>query len=283
MTALFHPTVDVLSEQPRCLQPVDRTFPGLLRHFPGLAAADAVCFTGSLAAGWGNQFSDIDIFAFVDGELQLPVDETMETWPGSDPSGLRWHHWMGRYGDSRVDLQVWPTTALTTALAPCMDGEPEFFANQGAVPNFVYRFAIGIPLKNDEFFARGRALIESSSYRRSLGRTLKVQAENALTDVAGQLDAGDFTTARLSAMSAAADAADLCLIVVGELCRGRKWLFRRLEARPDCGISAEEYRAEVMDGPRPGENDRACALRIARWAQAHLVRLERTVLATSGE
>lgn len=280
MTTTFHPTIDVLSEQPRTLQPVDRSYDGLLGHFPGLAGAEAVCFTGSIAAGWGNQFSDIDIFAFSDTELGLPVDETMETWPGSDPSGLRWHNWMGRYGDSRVDIQVWPTTALATALAPCIEGEPEFFSNQGAIPDFVYRFSIGIALKNDEFFERGRALINASSYRRSLGRTLKVQAENALTDVAGQLSAGDHTTARLSATSAAADVADMCLVLVGELCRSRKWLFRRLEASPDCGMSAEEYREVVLGGPRPGESDGKCALRIARWAQGHLVRVEQGALAT---
>jgi hypothetical protein len=274
----FHPTIDVLSEQPRQLQPADRSFEGLLRHFPGLAEAEAVCFTGSLAAGWGNQFSDIDIYAFSDVELKLPVDETMETWPGCDPSGLRWHNWMGRYGDSRVDLQVWPTAALSTALAPCIEGEPEFFTVQGAIPDFVYRFSIGIALKDEEFFERGLALIQGSSYRRSLARSLKIEAENALTDVAGQLDKDDFTTARLSAAKAAADVADSALVLVGELCRSRKWIHHRLEARPDCGITAAEYRHEVMSGPLPGENDRASAVRVARWAQAHLVRIERATL-----
>lgn len=277
-TTDFHPTIDVLSEQPRELQPVDRSFEGLLRHFPGLAEAEAVCFTGSLAAGWGNHFSDIDIYAFSDRELDLPVDETMETWPGSDPSGLSWHNWMGRYGDSRVDIQVWPTAAPSIALAPCLEGEPEFFTAQGAVPDFVYRLSIGIPLKNEDFFERGRALIQTSSYRRSLARTLKVQAENALTDVAGQLIMDDVTTARLSAAKAAADVADSALVLVGELCRSSKWLHHRLEARPDCGITAAEYRDEVMAGPRPGESDRACAVRVARWAQAHLVRTERAAL-----
>lgn len=157
-TTDFKPTLHVLSEQPRQLQPADRSFEGILRHFPGLAEADAVCFTGSVAAGWGNQFSDIDIYAFSDAKLDLPVDDTMETWPGKDPSGLSWHNWMGRYGDSRVDIQVWPTEALSIALAPCLKGEPEFFAVQGAVPDFVYRFSIGVPLKNEEFFKEiGRA------------------------------------------------------------------------------------------------------------------------------
>ena len=287
MTIAFTPAVDLLSEQPLSLQPPDLSFDALLGHFPGLAAAEAVCFTGSTAAGWGNPFSDIDILAFSDDALTLPVDETMETWPGSAPSGLRWHNWMGRYGDSRIDIKVWSTGALTEALAPCLGQEPEFFSHagighgvQGAIPDFIYRFSIGVPLKNEDFFANGRRMIDSSSYGRSMARALKVAAENALTDVAGQLLASDWTTARLSAEAAAANVADMCLVLVGDYCRNRKWLFRRLDQRPECGMSAKEYRSQVMNGPLAGESDGNCAYRTARWAQSHLVRVEPAVLGT---
>ena len=99
-------------------------------------------------------------------------------------------------------------------------------------------------------------------------------------DVAGQLDSGDYITARMSAVAAAGRVADACLVLAGELCRGRKWLLRRMESTPSCGITVDEYRANVLDGARPGESDADCARRVARWCQAHMVRMEDAFLTT---
>jgi hypothetical protein len=271
---MFNPTIEVIAAQPKVLDPPDLSFEAILKHFPGLAEAEAVCLTGSIAAGWGNTFSDFDLYAFADRELDLPDDETTETWPGTDPGGVRWHNWMGVYDNARVDLKVWPTDTLRMALAPYLGTEVEFCSMGEFLKDFVYRVSIGIPLKNEGFFQEMRELIDSSSYRRALARFIKSGAENALMDVAGQLDSGDHMTARLSAGMAAARAADASLILAGELCRRDKWLLRRLESKPECGIGVAEYRAVVMDGARPGESDGDCALRVARWAQAHIVRLE---------
>ncbi|MFL6137838.1 MAG: hypothetical protein ACJ74O_08580 [Frankiaceae bacterium] len=271
---MFNPTIEVIAAQPRVLEPPDLSFDALLRHFPGLAEAEAVCLTGSTAAGWSNTFSDIDLYAFSDRTLDLPIDETMETWPGADPSGVRWSNWMGVYDNARIDLKVWPTDTLATALEPYLAAEVEFAAMGDFLQDFVYRLSIGIPLKNEDFFRRMRELLDSSSYRRALARFLKAEAENCLIDVAGQLDSGDEMTARVSAGLAAGFVADACLVLAGQLCRRKKWLLRRLESAPGCGIKVDEYRAVVLDGARQGESDGDCARRVARWAQAHIVRLE---------
>jgi hypothetical protein len=276
---MFTPTIEVIAAQPRVLDPPDLSFEGLLERFPGLAKAEAVCLTGSVAAGWGNQFSDIDIYAFSDGKLDLPDDETSETWPGSDQGGLRWHNWMGVYDHARVDLKIWPTDTLAHVLAPYLGTEVEFCSMGHGLQDFVYRLSIAKPLKNEDFFERMRALLDSSSYQRSLARYRKAISENALMDVAGQLASGDHMTARLSAAIGAAIAADACLLLAGELCRGDKWLLRRLKKKPECGIGVDEYRSVVLTGPRPGESDGDCALRIARWAQAQLVQREGAFLA----
>lgn len=276
----FAPRIEVLSEQPAQLQPADRSWEAILAHFPGLAEAKAVCLTGSTAAGWGNEFSDIDLYAFSDKELVLPDDETSETGGGSGPHGLSWFAWIGRYGDARVDLQVWPTDALPRALSRYVEGEPEFHSNKGPIADFIYRMSIGIPLKNADYFAEMRELLERSCYRRAIARAAKVEAENCLTDVAGLLESGDDITARQAATLAAGYVADHCLTLAGELCRRKKWLFRRLAATPECGITPGEYRTEVMEGRRPGETDRDVAIRVARWAQSHLVRVEGAVLVT---
>lgn len=278
----FAPQIDVLTQQPGSLQVPDLSFEAILGHFPGLAEADAVCLTGSTAAGWGNTFSDIDLFVFSDIDLDLPVDETMETWPGTDRSGIKWFNWMGRYGDARVDLKVWPTDTLSKVLQPYFaEDEPEFSSLGIDAEDFVYRVSIASALKNPQFFAEMRDLLDRSSYRRSLARALKVTAENALTDVAGQLASGDVLSARISAVLSASTTADACLVIAGELCRRPKWLLRRIEATPACGIGVDEYRAVVLDGRLPSETDEQCALRVARWAQSHLVRAEAKILATS--
>lgn len=271
---MFNPTVQVIVAQPRFRQPPDMTFEGLLKRFPGLEEADAVCWTGSTAAGWGNVFSDLDLYAFSDKKLDLPVDETMETWPGSDKSGIRWDNWMGEYEKSRVDLTVWPTGTLATVLAPYLRDEIELCGMSDVLLGFVYRLSIGVPLKNDGYFQEMRELLGRSSFHRSLARTSKVWAENALTDVAGQLDAGDHASARVSAGIAASRVTDACLVLHGDFCRNAKWIMRRLDRRPECGITADEYRSVVLDGPRAGESDGDYALRVARWAQGHIVRLE---------
>lgn len=277
----FNPTVQVIAAQPAVLDPPNLSFDAILQHFPGLAKAAAVCMTGSTAAGWSNTFSDVDLYVFADHELDLPVDETMETWPGADPSGIRWHNWMGVYDNARIDLKVWPTDTLGTALRPYLENEVEFCGMGDFLQDFVYRLSIGIPLKNDDFFERMRELLDSSSYRRALARFLKAEAENCLTDVAGQLDSGDDMTARVSAVLAAGFVADACLVLSGQLCRRKKWLLRRLQSTPECGIGVDEYRTTVLDGARPGESDGDCARRIARWAQGHIVRQEDAFLTKS--
>lgn len=282
LPATFSPAVEVLTAQPAVLGPADLSYEGILGHFPGLADAEAVCLSGSIAAGWGNTFSDIDIYAFADHELVLPVDETMETWPGSEPGGIRWTNWMGRYGDARVDLQVWPTNAVRKALGPFLgDDEPEFANLSTPVEDFIYRVSIAVPLSNSGFIQELQDTITTSSYRRALARKHKARAENALTDVAGQVDSGDHLSARMSAVLAATEVADHCLILAGQLCPRSKWLLRRLATTPECGIDVDEYRSTVLNGARPGEDDRDCAMRIARWAQSHLIRVEDAVLTQS--
>lgn len=277
----FNPTIEVICGQPAARSAPDLSFDAILRHFPGFAEAEAVCRTGSTAAGWGNTFSDIDLYVFADKELDLPADETSEESPSWNPSGMPWHRWIGVYGDSRVDLKVWRTDALATVLAPYLGAEPEFIGMEEDLQDFVYRISIGIPLKNEGYFQRMHELLGSSSYRRALARGIKAGAENALTDVAGQLDSGDYLTARICAVRAANFTADACLILAGQLCRGQKWLLHRLESTPECGIGIGEYRSMVLDGARSGESDGDHARRVARWAQSHIVRLEDAFLTDS--
>ncbi len=278
---MFTPTFEVIVAQAKDRQPPDMTFEALLKRFPGLAEADAVCWTGSTAVGWGNVFSDFDIYAFSDRELDLPMDETAECWPGSDKSGVGWGNWLGEYQKARVDLTTWPTGAFPTVLQPYLEDEVEFLRSSDTMQDFIYRMSIGVPLKNDGYFQELRELLDKSSYRRARVRTVKVRAENALTDVVGQLDAGDQDSALISARIAAFRVVDACLALQGDYCTREKWMMRRLARMPECGISVDEFQAMVLDGPRQGEANGDCALRMARWAQGHIVRLDGELFAGS--
>lgn len=276
----FAPTVRVLSPAPNNPGPPDMSFDAILAKFPGLAEAAAVCWTGSTAAGWGNAQSDVDLFAFSDTDLDLPPDETSETWTSTDKSGVGWFNWMGRYQDVLVDLEVWKTGSLPEVLGPYLAAnEPEFCGLSHDMQDFIYRMSVARPLKNTEFFEEARALIERSAYPRSLARSLKALAENRMIDASGQLEGGDPVSARWTATNEVAFVtADICLLLAGDLCRRPKWLMRRLAATPQCGISVDEYRSVVLNGPVDGETDGEYAMRVCRWAQSHLIRVERETL-----
>lgn len=279
----FSPTVRVLSPAPADPASPDMSFEAILAKFPALADAEAVCWTGSTAAGWGNPQSDVDLFAFSDTDLDLPPDETSETWMSTDKSGVGWFNWMGRYQDVLVDLEVWRTDSLSKVLEPYLAAnEAEFCNLTHDMQDFIYRMSVARPLKNADFFEEAREPIQRSSYPRSLARSLKALAENRMIDAVGQLEGGDAMSARFTATNEVAFVtADICLLLAGDLCRRPKWLMRRLAATPQCGISVEEYRSVVLNGPDAAESDGEYALRVCRWAQSHLIRVERETLAMS--
>jgi hypothetical protein len=276
----FSPTVTVMSDQPPVLRPPDLSLDALAARFPGLHDASAAAVTGSTAVGWANLYSDVDIYTFSDRPLDLPDDPSVELWPGEDASGVSWLTWMGRYGDARVDLKVLPLDAAATVLEPYVDGrDPEFCDATEFAQDFIYRLSVALPLTNAAFWTGLADEIRRSSYARSMARVRKVDAENRLTDVAGQLDAGDVLSARMAAFWAAVFATDCRLLAAGELCRGDKWLLRRLDETPACGIGSQEFLDEVLAGPRAGETPAACAERVARWAQRQLRDAEPEILA----
>jgi hypothetical protein len=275
----FAPSMVILTEEPRVLRPPDLSLAGILGRFPGLAKVPALGITGSTAAGWGNPYSDIDIYAFTDGECELPEDDSVESWRSTDPRGLNRINWIGRYDDALVDLKVWPLDAPRRALADFLDGnDPELIEISYMLQDLIYRLSISQPLIGDDFFAQTRSLIATSTYPAALARQLKVNTENRLNDVAGQLQAGDGLGARMSAMSAAGFVTDCCLVLAGNLCRSEKWLLRRLERTPACGITVSEYCSVVLDGPHPGESFTDCARRIANWVRATNIKIESAVL-----
>lgn len=279
----FAPSVEVFSSVPASPQPPALDLESVVERFPGFRGAEALCWTGSMAVGRGNPQSDLDFYAFADTEIDLPSDESVESWTSTVHGGTRVQCWMGRYGDRLADVQVWPTNFPEKLLEPFLGGkEPEFCGMSTSLQEVVFRLSVAVPLKNAAFFEDVRSLIARSSYKRALGRSLKSRAENLLVDVVGQLQADDFLAARYTAIQAATFAADHCLVLSGDLCRGPKWLLRRLSQAPDCGIQVGEFEDQVLRGPHEGESGGDTALRVARWAQSHLVRMEPYALATGG-
>src|SRR5256714_7060132 len=237
----FAPSVVVLTEEPRVLEPPDLSLDGILRRFPGLAAVEALGITGSTAAGWGNPYSDIDIYAFSDTECELPMDDSVETWRNEDASGLGRVIWMAGYGAALVGLKLWPRAARRRVLASFLDGnDPELIEVGYMMQDFIYRVSVIQPLRGDNFFADTRRLIATSTYPGALARQLKVSAENRLNDVAGQLQAGDTLGARLAAMSAAGFVARSFPGLARGRCPTAKWVLRRLGRAPARGVNVRQ-------------------------------------------
>lgn len=213
----FVPAVEVVATQAAVVELPDLSYPALLQRFPELGSAHAVCLTGSIEAGWGNVYSDVDLIAFSNHEVPLPLEETAELWPGSDPCGVDWMRWVGTYRDVYVDIKVVSTDAVKIALQPFLDGaEPELCTIGIAMEYLIYRVWIGRLLSGEAFFGAQRETIARSSYGRTLARYLKIDAESTLTDTGGQPASGDFRTARLSSMKAAGLIADSALVISGE-------------------------------------------------------------------
>jgi len=276
---MFAPALTVLTAAPTAPRPPDLSYEGVLKRFPGLESVHAFGWTGSRAEGWGNALSDVDLYVFSAEQPELPVDDSAETYSRRGAEGLTWTGWNGRYDDVCVDLIVWPPDSIERLLEPYLDGnEPELCGLSEPMQDLVYRTSVAVPLSNEAFFRERQQLIRNSTYGRALARKIKMSAENALNDVAGQLAAGDDLTAVISAGLAAVNAADHCLLLAGQLCRGRKWLLRRMQAAPECGITPQEYLSVVYDRSYPGEPDAARAERVARWAQAQLIRVEDAAL-----
>lgn len=169
--------------------------------------------TGSLAAGLGHAFSDIDVYVVTDRETESMTREDDER---------------GRLDLLRVPwaeaARLLGSAAAFTATADDRD--------QLSLPekqlSVLVRLVLGVPLRSTPEFDALRAAVDRGALRRIVMGRHAQQAAIVAEDAAGALATGDAGTALVASRQAVEAACEVVLGCAGDVYQGRKFLWRRL-------------------------------------------------------
>jgi hypothetical protein len=223
-----------------------------------------VYVSGSVARGWSNENSDLDIYVV-----------TAEPWAGGpdeaapvalDPNVIPVV--ATRVGRTRWDIEYWLDSQVEQLIHKVswasFDRQPSTSPQAtGLLPyelNFLERLPYAVALAGEQWLAARRAQAACSAVT-SFAASYQVQmAEAFLEDAVGQLKAADIHSSVLSAKMAFGHAVDALLASRGEVGRSWKWRARRFQEVDQDVLKFEDYWAlETMRGYDP-ENP-------ARWVE----------------
>ena len=199
-----------------------------LEQFPDDGGA-TVYLSGSLVAGLGNPWSDIDLFAITDREATGPFVRHAST---NDTSA---HFVNGR----RVDYEFWrpaQVRRLAERLSEVRIGSGKEI--QGTTfllieECFIHRLRIGVPLLNREQFIAYQALFDFDLFRAYQTEDVIRYTDALHEDVCGMLEGGDTDVALLRARDLVEGAVDAYCHRLGNTDPTRKWRIMFLEALGD--------------------------------------------------
>ncbi|MFD8805373.1 nucleotidyltransferase domain-containing protein [Streptomyces sp. NPDC059597] len=208
---------------------------------------------GSLARGWANRASDVDVYVVGDAP-----------WTGSLSSAIRvplthaevptetWYT-----GDLRWEVKYWTTGQLAEILRKVSWDSFETVSPIGQLlsrdeEQLLERLLFCHPLDGEEWVARQRELIGSSAFGASVVSYCLTNADDFVDDALGQLADGDTASAVLSARQAFGHVVDALLASHGECNRLVKWRARRMLAAQPEALPYERYwEVETMAGFDP--------------------------------
>ncbi|KUL21338.1 hypothetical protein [Streptomyces regalis] len=205
---------------------------------------------GSLARGWANAASDVDIYVIGDAPWPGPVSSAIrvslshpevptESWYVAD---RRWElkYWTTGQLDEILTKVSWDSFETTVPIGQLLSRDEE---------QLLERLLYCRPLDGEDWVAGQQELIRTSAFGASVVSYCLTNADDFVDDALGQLAEGDTASAVLSARAAFGHAVDGLLASQGECNRLVKWRARRmLAARPEA-LSFERYWAvETMAG-----------------------------------
>ena len=205
---------------------------------------DTTCvyLSGSVLAGWGHRFSDLDVFvvgrsrAEVDALFTIDHDVSLQL---RRVDGVRW------------DIEYWREDELDALIAR-FEGDPGSY--DAADVDTLYRLDLGHALHGDAWLAERRSRLRASRFARTLSRRAVNKADNLLEDALGMLDSGDVESAVLAARLAFGKVTDALLNQHGDWCPSEKWRARRLVATQPPALDFEDWwRVETMLDFDPGD------------------------------
>jgi len=192
---------------------------------------DTLCvyLSGSVLAGWGHRFSDLDVFvvgrsrAEVDALFTIAHDVSLEL---RQVGALRW------------DIEYWREDEVD-ALVAQFEGEPGAYDDKDA--DMLYRLDRGRALLGEAWLAQRQQRLRASCFGRTLARRAVNKADNLLEDALGMLDSGDVESAMLAARLAFGKVTDALLHQQGDWCPSEKWRSRRLATAQPAALSHDVW------------------------------------------
>ncbi|HEX4087570.1 MAG TPA: nucleotidyltransferase domain-containing protein [Trebonia sp.] len=176
-------------------------------------SVQAVCLSGSLMAGLGTPYSDIDIFV-------VTTDRSGESQHGrgQDRLGVEFRspEWLYQVAD------------LARPFAATLDDNYPLTTSSGLIEDAV-RLKIGRELKNSPELARVKSTLDAG--RRNLQKVVISQVALDLAsywmDILGFLTKGDIDSAEMMSVQILLTALDAACIPDDDLYRGAKWIWSR--------------------------------------------------------
>lgn len=230
-----------------------------------------VYLSGSLVAGYGNAWSDVDVFVVAERAPVGPYAKRADTNYTSA-------HFVR---DKRVDFEFWSPRDVE-ALARRVDslelGTGKLIPGTGFLhieECFVHRLRIGVPIHNADAFERLRERFDFDRFRAYQTEEAIRYLDAVLEDAAGMIEAGDRDVALFTGREVVGTAIDAYCHWLGNTDPVRKWRVRHLqEARDDdqgrrSEIEEAFWRLEFPDAGRlreDGEGWRAYVEECMRFA-----------------
>ncbi len=202
-----------------------------------------VYLVGSLARGWANPQSDVDIAVFAASEWESDTSTPLPI--PLNPSRVTAESFYA--GDRRWEVVYWLTGQVDQILAKV---SWEQFERNAVVDNLlapreeilISRLDHCIALQGEEWLAETRKAMRASAFQTFMITRSLSASDDALEDAVGQLEGGDLESAVLSARRALGHSVDALLESHGEyLSLIPKWRPQRFRAAAPAILSFERY------------------------------------------
>ncbi len=192
--------------------------------FPDESRA-AVYLSGSLVAGTGNPWSDIDVFAITDRPAAGPYVRHAET------NDVVQHYLNGR----RCDFEFWRPDRvrdMARRVSGFIPGTGDHLTRTlftHIEECFIHRLRIGIPLFGEPLFRGYQALFDFTRFGAYQTQEVIRTIDALLEDLCGMMEAGDWEVALFTARELVGQAVDAYCHHLGDTDPARKWRAKHLE------------------------------------------------------
>jgi hypothetical protein len=234
----------------------------------------AVCVVGSVARGWDNPTSDLDLCVVTGAPWSAGSSRSAPV--GLDPDRIAVE--VSWALDRRCEVKYWTDDQVSQVVAKVApDAVAAAPGGGGLTIDEIYllaRLDHAVPVEGEDWLRRRREDLRESDYRRFFARRALSQVDGFLEDALGQLSAGDLDSAVLSARLAFGYAVDALCTGYGQLEESAKWRARKVRAAAAPELPFPDYWAvetmSTFDTDEPEE-----------WVRATLARCQELVAEVS--